>query len=191
MDGLRRRIRIRRVHLEEDTAKLTHTPDGSLIDCNRAGVPLMEIVTEADIRSADEAHAYLTRLRTILRYLGVSTGDMEKGAMRCEANISLRPRGAEALGTKVEVKNLNSFRSVRNAIAYEIERQSEILSAGRAVEQVTMGWDEEGCAPCPSAPKSTPRTCYSRRTAPIELSSPRSRPYARAARAARCQGAAL
>ncbi len=143
VDGLRRRIRIRRVHLEEDTAKLTHTPDGSLIDCNRAGVPLMEIVTEADIRSADEAHAYLTRLRTILRYLGVSTGDMEKGAMRCEANISLRPRGAEALGTKVEVKNLNSFRSVRNAIAYEIERQSQILASGRVVEQVTMGWDEE------------------------------------------------
>jgi aspartyl-tRNA(Asn)/glutamyl-tRNA(Gln) amidotransferase subunit B len=137
------RIRIRRVHLEEDTAKLTHADGGSLIDFNRAGVPLMEIVTEADIRSADEAHAYLTKLRTILRYLGVSTADMEKGAMRCEANISLRPRGAEAFGVKVEVKNLNSFRSVRSAIQYEIERQAHLLDAGERIAQVTMGWDEE------------------------------------------------
>jgi len=141
--GESRRIGIRRVHLEEDTAKLTHTPDGSLIDFNRAGVPLMEIVTEADIRSADEAHAYLTELRTILRYLGVSSGDMERGAMRCEANVSLRPRGARAFGTKVEIKNLNSFRSVRSAIVYEIDRQSGLLASGGAVEQVTMGWDEE------------------------------------------------
>ncbi len=142
-DGGTRRIRLRRVHLEEDTAKLMHTGDGSLIDFNRAGVPLMEIVTESDIRSADEAWQYLTRLRTILRYLGVCTGNMEEGAMRCEVNISLRPVGVEQLGTKVEIKNLNSFRSVRLSIAYEIERQTAVLECGGQVQQVTMGWDEE------------------------------------------------
>ncbi len=142
-NGQTRRIRIRRVHLEEDTAKLIHQPDGSLIDYNRCGVPLMEIVTEADLRSAEEAWEYLVKLRTILRYLGVSTGNMEEGAMRCEVNISLRPVGEEAFGTKVEVKNLNSFRSVRQAIAYEIERQTRVLEQGGRIEQVTMGWDEE------------------------------------------------
>jgi aspartyl-tRNA(Asn)/glutamyl-tRNA(Gln) amidotransferase subunit B len=141
-NGQPKRIRIRRVHLEEDTAKLIHEEGCSLIDFNRAGVPLMEIVTEADIRTADEAWQYLTKLRTILRYLGVSTGNMEEGAMRCEANISLRPVGSDTLGTKVEVKNLNSFRSVRLAIAYEIERQTKILEEGGQVQQVTMGWDE-------------------------------------------------
>ena len=120
------------MHLEEDTAKLMHDGGSSLIDFNRAGVPLMEIVTEADMRSAEEAWHYLTKLRTILRYLGVSTGNMEEGAMRCEANISLRPVGAEAFGTKVEVKNLNSFRAVRQAIAYEIERQAPAAGRGRA-----------------------------------------------------------
>lgn len=137
-----RPIRIRRVHLEEDTGKLMHVDGHSLIDFNRAGVPLMEVVSEADIRSADEAFAYVTRLRQIVRYLGVSSGDMEKGAMRCEVNLSLRPPGSEKFGTKVEVKNLNSFRSVRNAIAYEIERQTRLLEAGEPVIQVTMGWDE-------------------------------------------------
>lgn len=141
-DGQPRRIRIRRVHLEEDTAKLIHESDGSLIDFNRAGVPLMEIVSESDIRTAEETWAYLVKLRTILRYLGVSTGNMEEGAMRCEANISLRPVGSEPLGTKVEVKNLNSFRAVRQAIAFEIQRQSRILGQGERVHQVTMGWDE-------------------------------------------------
>ena len=135
-------IRIHRVHLEEDTAKLIHQDDGSLIDFNRAGVPLMEIVSEADIRSAEDAWQYLTRLRTILRYLGVSTGNMEEGAIRCEANVSLRSVGAKEFGTKVEVKNLNSFRAVRQAIAYEIERQSRLLDEGERVRQVTMGWDE-------------------------------------------------
>jgi len=115
-DGGEKRIRVTRVHLEEDTAKLIHEDDGSLIDFNRAGKPLMEIVTEADIRSAEEAWQYVTRLQRILRYLGVSTGNMEEGAMRCEANISLREVGATEFGTKVEVKNLNSFRSVRSAI---------------------------------------------------------------------------
>jgi aspartyl-tRNA(Asn)/glutamyl-tRNA(Gln) amidotransferase subunit B len=137
-----RRIRIRRVHLEEDTGKLTHGDGYSLVDFNRAGVPLMEIVSEADIGSADEAYAYVTRLRQIVRYLGVSSGDMEKGAMRCEVNLSLRPAGSDDLGTKVEVKNLNSFRSVRSAIAFEIERQARLLEMGQRVTQVTMGWDE-------------------------------------------------
>jgi aspartyl-tRNA(Asn)/glutamyl-tRNA(Gln) amidotransferase subunit B len=138
----RRLIRIRRVHLEEDTGKLTHVNGYSLVDFNRAGVPLMEIVSEADMRSAEETYAYVTRLRQMVRYLGVSSGDMEKGAMRCEVNLSLRPVGSQEFGTKVEVKNLNSFRSVRNAIAFEIERQTRLLDAGQPVAQVTMGWDE-------------------------------------------------
>jgi len=140
--GAPRRIRIRRVHLEEDTAKLFHAGDHSLVDLNRAGLPLIEIVTEPDIRTSEEARQYLTRLRSILRTLGVSTADMEKGAMRCEANVSLRPAGSEALGTKVEVKNLNSFRAVKQALEYEITRQGRCLAAGEAVRQVTMGWDE-------------------------------------------------
>jgi aspartyl-tRNA(Asn)/glutamyl-tRNA(Gln) amidotransferase subunit B len=135
-------IRIRRVHLEEDTAKLFHAGDHSLVDFNRSGLPLMEIVTEPDIRTPEEARQYLTKLRTILRYLGVSTGDMEKGAMRCEANVSLRPVGRKEFGTKVEVKNLNSFRAVKQALDYEIERQARVLDAGGRVQQVTMGWDE-------------------------------------------------
>jgi aspartyl-tRNA(Asn)/glutamyl-tRNA(Gln) amidotransferase subunit B len=139
---LTRRIRIRRAHLEEDTGKLTHVNNHSLVDLNRAGVPLLEIVTEADIRSADEAYAYVAKLRQLVRYLGVSTGDMEKGAMRCEVNLSLMDVASGRWGVKVEIKNLNSFRSVRNAIAYEIERQTKVLQAGGVIEQVTMGWDE-------------------------------------------------
>jgi len=137
-----KRIGIRRVHLEEETAKSIHAGDHSLVDFNRAGRPLIEIVTEPDIRTPEEARQYLIKLRAILRYLGVSTGDMEKGAMRCEPNISLRPAGSEALGTKVEVKNLNSFRSVQQALTYEIERQAQVLDSGGQVRQVTMGWDE-------------------------------------------------
>ncbi len=142
-DGTRRRVRIRRAHLEEDTGKLTHVDGYSLVDLNRAGVPLLEIVSEPDLRTAEEAYAYVTRLRQILRYLGVSSGDMEKGAMRCEVNVSVRPVGSTDLGTKVEIKNLNSFRSVRLALEYEIERQIRLLERGEAVRQVTMGWDEE------------------------------------------------
>ena len=137
-----KRIRIRRAHLEEDTGKLTHVGQHSLVDLNRAGVPLLEIVTEADIQSAEEAYAYVTKLRQLVRYLGVGSGDMEKGAMRCEVNLSLTDPVSGEWGTKVEIKNLNSFRSVRNAIAYEIERQAEILAQGGLIEQVTMGWDE-------------------------------------------------
>ena len=142
VNGQPKRIAIRRIHLEEDTAKLTHAGGASLIDFNRSGVPLMEIVSEPDIRSPEEARLYLTKLRTILQYLGVSTGNMEDGAMRCEANISLQPEGASELGTKVEVKNLNSFRAVEQALAYEMQRQAMILDEGGRVEQVTMGWDE-------------------------------------------------
>ncbi len=142
VDGTPKAIGITRVHLEEDTGKLTHIDGGSLVDLNRAGVPLMEIVSEPDIRTADEAYAYVSQLRQIVRYLGVSSGDMEKGAMRCEVNLSIKPADSEVWGTKVEVKNLNSFRAVRNAIAYEIERQTAILESGGQVEQVTMGWDE-------------------------------------------------
>jgi aspartyl-tRNA(Asn)/glutamyl-tRNA(Gln) amidotransferase subunit B len=140
-DGVRR-IRVRRVHLEEDTGKSFHAGDHSLLDFNRSGVALIEIVTEPDIHSPEEARQYVTKLRTILRTLGVSTGDMEKGAMRCEANVSLRPAGTEALGAKVEIKNLNSFRSVKLALDYEIGRQTWVLDGGGRVRQVTMGWDE-------------------------------------------------
>jgi len=141
-EGVARCIGIQRVHLEEDTAKSTHAGDQSLLDFNRAGLPLLEIVSEPDLRTPEEARQYLVKLRTVLRYLGVSSGDMEKGAMRCEANVSLRPRGSDVLGAKVEVKNLNSFRSVKLALAYEIERQARRLAAGQPVYQVTMGWDE-------------------------------------------------
>jgi aspartyl-tRNA(Asn)/glutamyl-tRNA(Gln) amidotransferase subunit B len=142
VNGADKRIRIERAHLEEDTGKLFHVDGASLVDYNRSGLPLLEVVTEPDISSADEAYAYLTKLRTILRYLDVSSGDMEKGAMRCEVNISLRPAGAGEFGTKTEIKNLNSFRSVRLALDYEIKRQAQQLDAGERVLQQTMGWDE-------------------------------------------------
>lgn len=137
-----RTIRIRRVHLEEDTGKLTHTEGGSLLDLNRAGVPLLEIVSEPDMRSAEEAVAYGEALRHILRYLEVNSGDMEKGVIRFEANVSVRLAGAEELGTRTEVKNLNSFRALERAIEFEIDRQSRILDSGGTVEQETLGWDE-------------------------------------------------
>ncbi len=139
-----RTIRIRRIHLEEDTGKLTHIPNGSLVDLNRAGVPLLEIVSEPDMHSPEEAVAYGETLRHILRYLGVNSGDMEKGVIRFEANVSVRPAGSHELGTRTEVKNLNSFRALERAIAYEIERQSRILASGGTVEQETLGWNEAG-----------------------------------------------
>jgi aspartyl-tRNA(Asn)/glutamyl-tRNA(Gln) amidotransferase subunit B len=145
-DGSTKRVRIRRVHLEEDTGRSVHEGDYSYIDLNRAGVPLMEIVTEADIHSPEEAYAYLARLRATLRALGVNSGDMEKGALRCEPNISVRTlaqKERNEYGVKVEVKNLNSFRSVRSSIAYELERQVKVIEAGGVVEQVNMGWDED------------------------------------------------
>jgi aspartyl-tRNA(Asn)/glutamyl-tRNA(Gln) amidotransferase subunit B len=140
-----RRIELERVHLEEDTGKLTHVPGGSLIDFNRSGVPLMEMVSKPEIRSPGEARAYLLKLRAILRTLGVSDADMEKGQLRCDVNGSLRPVGEARLGTKVEVKNLNSFRSVQRALEFEIARQTELLERGEAIQQETRGWvDDRG-----------------------------------------------
>jgi aspartyl-tRNA(Asn)/glutamyl-tRNA(Gln) amidotransferase subunit B len=147
LDGEPRRIGITRVHLEEDTARSMHRgneagEDYSLVDFNRSGTPLMEIVSEPDVRSGQEARLYLTKLQQILRYLGVSRANMEEGNMRCEPNVSLRPVGHPEFGTKVELKNLNSFRAVEQGIDYEIERQRQLLDAGDRVVQETRGWRE-------------------------------------------------
>ena len=145
-----RHISIERVHLEEDTAKLIHrtSPLGesfSLVDVNRSGVPLMEVVSQPDMRSPEEARDYLMKLRTILQYLGVSTGNMEEGSFRCDANISLRPKGSSTLLPKVEVKNMNSFRAVYLALEYEATRQKQLLEQGQQPVQETRGWvDEKG-----------------------------------------------
>jgi aspartyl-tRNA(Asn)/glutamyl-tRNA(Gln) amidotransferase subunit B len=141
-------IGITRAHLEEDTAKLVHatTDDGrkvSLIDFNRSGAPLMEIVTDPDIRTAEGARRYAEELQLLLRTIGASDADMERGQMRVEANVSLRPRGSTDFGTRVEVKNMNSFRSVERAIAYEIERQAAALDAGEPLSQETRGWSDD------------------------------------------------
>jgi aspartyl-tRNA(Asn)/glutamyl-tRNA(Gln) amidotransferase subunit B len=135
-------VRIRRVHLEEDTGKLSHADGSSFIDYNRSGVPLLEIVTEPDLRSPEEAKAYATKLHAILRYLGVNSGDMEKGVIRFEANVSVREPGSVQLNTRTEIKNLNSFRALTQASAYEIERQTEIYANGGTVEQETVGFNE-------------------------------------------------
>ncbi len=142
--GNGKKVRITRIHLEEDTGRLIHFGHigHSLIDFNRAGVPLMELVTEPDLHSGEDASAFAQELQLILRYLDVSDANMEKGQMRVEANISLRPSGLKELGTKVEVKNLNSFKAVRDAIDYEIKRQSELLNDGKKVVQETRGWSE-------------------------------------------------
>ena len=141
-------VRITRAHLEEDTAKLVHAtnPDGSkvsLVDFNRSGAPLMEIVTDPDVRTAEQARRYAEELQLLLRSIGASDADMERGQMRVEANVSLRPRGEEAFGTRVEIKNMNSFRSVERAIAHEIERQAAALDAGEPLVQETRGWHED------------------------------------------------
>jgi aspartyl-tRNA(Asn)/glutamyl-tRNA(Gln) amidotransferase subunit B len=139
-------VRVTRVHLEEDTGKLTHINNGgdahSLVDLNRAGVPLLEIVSEPDMHTVEQVRAYASQIRSILRYLKVNSGDMEKGAIRFEANISIRPEGSKELGTRVEVKNLNSFRALERSVIYEVERQSRLLDQGLSVDQETMGWDE-------------------------------------------------
>ena len=140
-------VGITRAHLEEDTAKLIHAtgPDGarvSLVDFNRSGAPLMEIVTEPDIRTAEQARRYAEELQLLLRAIGASDAEMENGQMRVEANVSLRPSGAELFGTRVEVKNMNSFRSVERAIAFEIERQAAALDAGEPLTMETRGWDD-------------------------------------------------
>jgi len=135
-------VRIRRVHLEEDTGKLSHADSSSFIDYNRSGVPLLEIVTEPDMRSAEEAKAYATKLHAILRYLGVNSGDMEKGVIRFEANVSVREAGSDVFNTRTEIKNLNSFRALTEGTKYEIWRQSEIYANGGTVEQETLGFNE-------------------------------------------------
>ena len=146
LDG--RRVRVRRVHLEEDTGKLIHAGDKlhqareSFVDLNRAGVPLMEIVTEPDLRSADEARDYAVALRTLLRTIGASEAEMEKGQLRAEPNISLRRAGTEELGVKTELKNINSFRALHRAISFEVARQTEVLESGGKVLQETRGWSD-------------------------------------------------
>lgn len=149
-DGGSRHVNIKRVHLEEDVAKLLHRPDPAgesytLIDVNRSGVPLMEIVTEPDLRSPEEARQYLMKLRTILQYLGVSTGNMEEGSFRCDANISIRPEGSSETLAKVEVKNMNSFKAVYRALEYEAVRQRKVAGEGGQLHQETRGWlDDKG-----------------------------------------------
>ncbi|MBI3165007.1 MAG: Asp-tRNA(Asn)/Glu-tRNA(Gln) amidotransferase subunit GatB [Chloroflexi bacterium] len=136
------KIRVRRVHIEEDTAKLAHEKNYALVDFNRAGVPLLEIVSEPDIRTVEAALDYATKVRAILRYLGVNSGDMEKGVLRFEANISVRPVGSDEFRTRTEIKNLNSFRALVRASQYEIERQIKIYEEGGTVVQETLGWDD-------------------------------------------------
>ena len=142
-------VGVTRVHMEEDTARLLHRADPltgegySLIDINRSGAPLMEIVSEPDIRSPEQARACLLSLRAILRAIGASRANMEEGDFRCDANISLRPRGQEALGAKVEIKNMNSFRAVHDALAFEIARQTALLREGGQIPQETRGWDQD------------------------------------------------
>lgn len=142
-DGTTKDIGITRLHLEDDAGKLTHTSGGTLVDYNRSGTPLMEIVSEPDIRSIEEASLYARQLQKIMRYVGASDADMEKGMMRFDINVSLRPKGQEKFGTRAEVKNLNSFRSLEKALEYEINRQTQILEEGGRIVQETRGWDDE------------------------------------------------
>src|SRR4030095_5074886 len=146
-DGVMR-VRLQRIHMEEDAGKLLHegfawSAEKSGVDFNRAGVPLIEIVSHPDLHSADEAHAYLTALKAVVQYAGVSDGNMEEGSLRCDANVSVRRRGADALGTRVEIKNLNSFRHVARAIEYEALRQAALVESGREVVQETRLWNAD------------------------------------------------
>lgn len=142
VNGKKKRIGITRLHLEEDAGKLTHHDDGSLVDFNRVGTPLIEIVSEPDIRSPEEAYAYLEKLKAIMQYTGVSDCKMEEGSLRCDANLSLRPYGQEAFGTKTELKNLNSFNFVQKGLEYERDRQARILLSGGVIRQETRRFDE-------------------------------------------------
>jgi len=147
LNGTEKEIGISDVHLEEDTARLYHRENGeeryTLVDFNRSGVPLLEIVSRPDMRSPAEAKAYVRELRKLLRYLGVSSGDLEAGSFRCEANISLRERGSRRFGSRVEIKNMNTFQAVERALESEVERQTRLLEAGEKVVQQTVGWREE------------------------------------------------
>lgn len=138
-----KRIGVTRIHMEEDAGKSIHDQDPyhTLVDLNRAGTPLIEIVSEPDIRTPEEAYAYLTKIRQIVQYLEICDGNMEEGSLRCDANVSIRPRGQKELGTRTELKNMNSFRNVERAISYEIERQIEVVENGGNVVQTTLLWD--------------------------------------------------
>ena len=145
VNGEVRRIGITRIHIEEDAGKLIHDPDRpvSRVDLNRTGVPLMEIVSEPDIRSTEEAGAYLRQLRSIIRYLGIGDGNMEEGSFRCDANVSIMPKGSTTFGTRTELKNLNSFKNVEKAIQFEVTRQQEQIADGGTVAQETRLWDPD------------------------------------------------
>lgn len=142
VDGEKRKIGIERIHLEEDAGKNVHDSTGTSVDLNRQGTPLVEIVSKPDMRSPEEAYAYLERLREVILYSGISDVKMEEGSMRCDANISIRPYGQEEFGTKTEIKNLNSFNNVRRGLAYEEQRQARILNKGDKVVQSTLRWDD-------------------------------------------------
>jgi aspartyl-tRNA(Asn)/glutamyl-tRNA(Gln) amidotransferase subunit B len=146
-------VRLTRIHLEEDVGKCIHHGRRSGVDCNRAGVPLMEIVTEPDMESADEAFAFLLALKQMLLYLGVSDCNLEEGNLRCDVNSSVRPEGQAELGTKVEIKNLNTFKGVHQALLYELERQTEAVRTGERIVQETRRWDAESGATCPMRSK--------------------------------------
>ncbi len=143
VNGEEKEFGITRLHLENDAGKLTHTAGGTLVDYNRAGTPLMEIVTEPDFREVDEVTTFLQELRKILRYVNTSQADMEKGMMRCDVNISIRPFGQKEFGTRAELKNMNSFRMVEKAVNYEIKRQIKEVEAGNEIVQETRGWDDD------------------------------------------------
>jgi len=143
VEGKPKRIGITRVHLEEDAGKLIHEEDASLVDFNRTGIPLLEIVSEPDLSSPQEAFDYLTKLKNTIEYLDVSDCDMEKGSLRCDANISLRPAGAKEFGVKTELKNMNSFKGVKDALTFEVERQTKLLDEGQTIKQETRLWDAE------------------------------------------------
>jgi aspartyl-tRNA(Asn)/glutamyl-tRNA(Gln) amidotransferase subunit B len=158
VEGGTKRIGITRVHLEEDTARSSHRSDQagenySLVDINRSGVALMEIVSEPDVRSAEEARAYLVKLRHILRYIGASRANMDEGQMRCEPNVSIRPVGQEEFGQKVELKNINSFRHAFDAIQFEVKRQTELIESGGKIAQETRGWREDSRKSVPQRTK--------------------------------------
>lgn len=143
-DGSKKTIGVTRIHMEEDAGKSIHDQSGStLIDLNRCGTPLIEIVSEPDLRSPEEAYLYLSKLRQVVTYLGICDGNMEQGSLRCDANVSVRLKGASAFGTKTEVKNMNSFRNVERAIAFEIERQIDLIEEGKEVVQETLLWDAD------------------------------------------------
>ena len=142
-NGARKDIGITRLHIEDDAGKLTHTDNSTLVDFNRSGTPLVEIVSEPEINSVEEASVYARQLQKIMRYVDASDADMEKGQMRFDINVSVRPKGSKTLGTKSEVKNLNSFKSLEKSIAYEIKRHIDVLDGGGKISQETRGWDDE------------------------------------------------